>query len=54
MNDLVIIAPDTMPGALTTAEIDLTKEYVTAEKAPATRIAYDADWRHLYSLQHAC
>jgi site-specific recombinase XerD len=46
MNDLVIIAPHTMPGTLTTAKIDLTTEYVTTEKAPATRIAYDADWRH--------
>jgi hypothetical protein len=38
------IAPEQLPGALTTAEIDATMAYAEAEKAPATREAYASDW----------
>jgi site-specific recombinase XerD len=33
------------PGALTVAEIDAAMAYAEAEKAPATRRAYESDWR---------
>ena len=33
-----------LPGALTTAEIDATMAYAGAEKALATRRAYQSDW----------
>jgi hypothetical protein len=45
MNDLTLIAPELLPGALTTAEIDATMGYAAAEKALATRTAYSSDWR---------
>jgi integrase len=42
-HDLITLA-DSPPGALTTAEIDATMEFAEAEKSPATRKAYAADW----------
>jgi hypothetical protein len=45
MNDLALIIPEQLPGALTTAEIDATMAYAEAEKALATRAAYASDWR---------
>jgi hypothetical protein len=45
MNDLALIIPEQLPGALTPAEIDATMAYAEAEKALATRSAYVSDWR---------
>ena len=45
MNDLALIMPEQLPGALTPAEIDATMAYAEAEKALATRSAYASDWR---------
>jgi integrase len=45
MNDLALIVPELLPGALTTAEIDSTMRFAEAEKAVATRAAYLSDWR---------
>ena len=43
MHDLTLI--DTaLPGALTVAEIDTALRFAEAEKAAATRKAYDSDW----------
>src|SRR5271165_4485789 len=39
LHDLIPLGP-TLPGALTTAEIDATMAYAEAEKALATRAAY--------------
>ena len=44
MNSLTLIEP-IPPGAFTTAEIDATMAYAAAEKAAATRAAYESDWR---------
>ena len=44
MHDLIPLGP-TLPGVLTTAEIDATMAYAEAEKASATRAAYASDWR---------
>jgi site-specific recombinase XerD len=44
MHDLIPIT-ELPPGALTTAEIDAAMGYAEAEKAPATRAAYESDWR---------
>src|SRR6476661_218579 len=44
MHDLIPLGT-TLPGALTTAEIDATMAYAEAEKAVATRAAYASDWR---------
>jgi hypothetical protein len=44
MHDLIPLGA-TLPGALTTAEIDATVRFAEAEKAPATRAAYASDWR---------
>jgi hypothetical protein len=44
VHDLIPLGT-TLPGALTTAEIDRTMEYADAEKALATRAAYASDWR---------
>jgi site-specific recombinase XerD len=43
MHDLTLIDP-ALPGALTVAEIDVTMAYAEAEKAAATRRAYESDW----------
>jgi site-specific recombinase XerD len=43
MHDLTLIDP-ALPGALTVAEIDVTLAYAEAEKAAATRRAYETDW----------
>jgi integrase len=43
MHDLTLI-DSALPGALTVAEIDATMGYAAAEKAAATRKAYDSDW----------
>jgi site-specific recombinase XerD len=44
LHDLTLI-DSALPGALTSAEIDATVAYATAEKAAATRAAYASDWR---------
>jgi integrase len=44
MNALIQI--DAQVGNLTVAEVDATMAYAAAEKAPATRIAYESDFRH--------
>ena len=44
MHDLIPLGTS-LPGALTTAEIDATMAYAEAEKALATREAYASDWR---------
>jgi hypothetical protein len=44
VHDLIPLGT-TLPGALTTAEIDATMGYASAEKALATREAYASDWR---------
>jgi hypothetical protein len=44
-NDIALIEA-LPPGALTTADMDLTMEFAAAEKATATRAAYESDWRH--------
>jgi site-specific recombinase XerD len=44
MHDLIPLGP-ALPGALTIAEIDATMAYAEAEKALATRRAYQSDWR---------
>jgi integrase len=44
MHDLIVLDP-AVPGVLTRAEIDATMAYAEAEKAPATREAYAADWK---------
>jgi hypothetical protein len=44
MHDLIPLGP-ALPGSLTTAEIDATMGYAEAEKALATRAAYQSDWR---------
>src|SRR5690242_12415957 len=41
------------PGALTTAEVDVTMAYAEAEKALATRAAYASDWRDFAVWCHA-
>jgi site-specific recombinase XerD len=46
MNELTLIQTETLPGNLTVAEVDATMAYAEAEKAPSTRLAYSADWRH--------
>src|SRR5271165_6712792 len=43
LHDLIPLGP-TLPGALSTAEIDATMAYAEAEKALATRAAYASDW----------
>jgi integrase len=44
MHDLIPLDQLT-PGTLTVAEIDAAMGYAAAEKAPATREAYDSDWK---------
>ena len=44
MHDLIPLGT-TRPGALTTAEIDATPGYASAEKSAATRAAYSSDFR---------
>ena len=44
LHDLIPLGT-TLPGALTTAEIDATMAYAEAEKALATREAYASDYR---------
>jgi integrase len=48
-NDLALIRPEAS-GALTVAEIEATMAYAEAEKAPATRVAYESDWRRHFSI----
>jgi site-specific recombinase XerD len=52
MHDLVPLE-QIPPGALTTAEIDATMAYATAEKAASTRAAYATDWRDFAVWCHA-
>jgi integrase len=52
VHDLITL--DTLrPGALTTAEIDLTMRFAEAEKAAATRAAYASDWHQFAVWCHA-
>src|SRR5215472_3321442 len=44
MHDLIIL-PQSLPSALTPAEIDATMAFAAAEKSAATRRAYATDWR---------
>ena len=44
VHDLIPLGT-TLPGALTTAEIDATIGYAAAEKSLATREAYESDWK---------
>ena len=44
MHDLIPLGT-TLPGVLTTAEIDRTLEYAENEKSAATREAYQSDWK---------
>jgi site-specific recombinase XerD len=46
MNDLSLIpVAEHLPATLTREEMASTAAYLEAEKAPATRVAYDADWK---------
>ena len=54
MNELTLIDAPELSSALTTAEIDATMGYATAEKALATREAYASDWRDLAQVQDTC
>jgi hypothetical protein len=49
VHDLIPLGT-TLPGELTTAEIDATMAYAEAEKALATRAAYASDWPRLRRL----
>src|SRR5215469_7424582 len=44
VHDLIPLSPADA-GALTTAEIDATMAYASAEKSASTRKAYATDWR---------
>jgi site-specific recombinase XerD len=41
-----LITPEQLPANLTVDEMAATLTYMAAEKAPATRRAYENDWRH--------